>query len=448
VAREALATEPALQKVIVLITDGEDLEGRGLAEAKRAAADGVTIDTVGVGTAEGELVPARDARGDTVGVTRDEAGNPVRSRLDEADLEAIAAAAHGTYEPLGADGRGLDRLYDRSLAALTQASRSSRTRRVYAEWFEVPLALSLVGLVLDALLGRRWRRATVKGGRTSRGRANALGLAAAAGLVLALIPAGARASVESAQEAYAARRYDDAAKELEAESARKPKDARLAFNAGDAAYRAGQYAAAEAAFARALAAAEPALQPRVLYNQGDVLYRLGGSRKPEERDQTIAEWKAAIEAYDRALALDPKDEDAKFNRDFVARKLAALEQKDNEPPKNPPSGGDKKDKGDQGNKGGPQNKGDQSPSAPAPSRDQGHLAQNSSAQGSVSPSPSGAPPAPAGNPPGHDKPGQAGRLSPQDARALVGALRGEERRVAGPGADAGPNEDDTPAKDW
>ena len=64
-ATEALATEPGHQKIMVLLTDGEDLEGQGLDEAKRASAAGVTIDTVGVGTLAGELVPAKDARGAT-----------------------------------------------------------------------------------------------------------------------------------------------------------------------------------------------------------------------------------------------------------------------------------------------------------------------------------------------------------------------------------------------
>jgi Ca-activated chloride channel family protein len=44
VATEALASEPGRQKVMVLLTDGEDLEGQGLAEARQAAAAGITID--------------------------------------------------------------------------------------------------------------------------------------------------------------------------------------------------------------------------------------------------------------------------------------------------------------------------------------------------------------------------------------------------------------------
>ena len=108
--------------------------------------------------------------------------------------------------------------------------------------------------------------------------------------------------------------------------ARKPKDARLAFNAGDAAYRAGHYDAADAAFKRALAAADPKLQQQILYNEGRSLPARGGARSQRSARQTIAQWKAAIKAYDGAIALDAKDADAKFNRDFVKRKLDALER--------------------------------------------------------------------------------------------------------------------------
>ena len=144
---------------------------------------------------------------------------------------------------------------------------------MYSEWFEVPLALALFGIVLDALLGRRWRRSR-RSSRRALATAPAM-VAAAAGLLLMTVPTLAHASVEDGAKAYAAGHFDDAAKQFEAESARKPKDARLAFNAGDAAYRAGQYDAADAAFKRAVAAADPKLQQQVLYNEGDVLYRLG-----------------------------------------------------------------------------------------------------------------------------------------------------------------------------
>jgi Ca-activated chloride channel family protein len=506
VAAAALATEPGHQKVMVLVTDGEDLEGQGLAEAKAAAATGITVDTVGVGTTLGELVPVLDAHGRATGIVHDENGQPVHSHLDEPGLRAIAAAGHGSYEILGQDGRGLERLYDESLAPLTHVEASSRTHRVYSEWFEVPLGLSVLALIFDALLGRRWRTLGAASRRTRRH--SPMRVAAVAAAALVAIPGVAHASVTSASKAYAAGKYGDAAKEFDRQSQSDPKDPRLAFNAGDAAYRAGQLEAADAAFKRTVTLKDPVLQERSLYNEGDVLYRIGQAKAPEAREETIASWKSAIASYDAALALDSKDADAKFNRDFVARKLKELEEKPKGETKpkddkkdDKGSKGDKKDKGaksgdgdkkdskggsgqdGKGDKGGKDGKPGASGSQPSPGNPgadngspphapgQGHNGEPSSTG-----SPDGQSPSPGSATPPGTLPGQAGtrgqppqgangqegsegadgkddgqpaRLSARDARALLGALRGDERRGRSPGTDSGAAPiDDPPRKDW
>ena len=56
-AVEAMATEPDRRKLLVILSDGEDLQGEALAAAKEAAHAGLVIYTVGVGTKSGELIP-------------------------------------------------------------------------------------------------------------------------------------------------------------------------------------------------------------------------------------------------------------------------------------------------------------------------------------------------------------------------------------------------------
>jgi len=336
--------------------------------------------------------------------------------------------------------------------------------------------------VLESLHGRRWRRSPARSKRALMTAPAPAIVAAAAGIMLMTAPTQAHASVQDGARAYAAGHFDDAAKQFEAESERKPKDARLAFNAGDAAYRAGHYDAADAAFKRAVAAADPKLQQQVLYNEGDVLYRVGESKKPEEREATVAQWKAAIKAYDGAIALDAKDADAKFNRDFVQRKLDALEQKPKDQPqqkddksgsgdkaKKDAKGGDGKDKSG-GSAGGKDPKDGSSGSKPTPGSS-GKGPDQKPADGSNGSGPGQQPKSPAPSPGslnGHE-PGQStapppgegragtrdqkgaqpgGGLSARDARALVGALRGEERRGATHGTDGGVSADDSPQKDW
>ena len=57
---KAAFSENNENKIIILITDGEDLEASGIREAKAAAEEGIRIFTVGVGSKEGELIPIVD----------------------------------------------------------------------------------------------------------------------------------------------------------------------------------------------------------------------------------------------------------------------------------------------------------------------------------------------------------------------------------------------------
>ena len=62
-AQAALRRRPGSDKILILVTDGEDLEGDALVAAQNAAkADGLKIYTVGVGTPQGDLIPIAASR--------------------------------------------------------------------------------------------------------------------------------------------------------------------------------------------------------------------------------------------------------------------------------------------------------------------------------------------------------------------------------------------------
>ena len=85
------------QKVLVVLTDGEDHEGDPVAAAKRAADSGVIVFTVGLGSTRGEPIPDPSISNGTVLYKRDLQGQIVLSRLDETTLREIAAAGNGRY---------------------------------------------------------------------------------------------------------------------------------------------------------------------------------------------------------------------------------------------------------------------------------------------------------------------------------------------------------------
>jgi Ca-activated chloride channel homolog len=303
-AQAALRRRPGTDKILILMTDGEDLEGSAFEAAQAAAkADNLKIYTVGVGTATGDLIPIPAEQG---GYVRDETGALVKSRLDENGLKAIAGAAGGFYVPLGSQAEGLELIYQTVLGSIAKHDLSSRQQRIYIERFQWPLAASLGMLLLSLLIGTR-RRSSVAVPTASAGAVPAIILA-----VAALLP---RAHADSMLDA------------------KKPV---LEYNAGTAAYRSGHFPQAAQSFQQSIShvpSDDPkrlAVQQDAYYNLGNTLYRAGQKTEQSSPEETLKKWNDAVKAYDTALQLRADDADSKFNRDLVKRKIDALQNKQNQ----------------------------------------------------------------------------------------------------------------------
>jgi Ca-activated chloride channel family protein len=141
------------RKIMVLVTDGEDLEASGVKTAQALADKGVVIYTIGVGTAAGSPIRIMNERG-LPDVVRDADGNEVISRLDEATLTAIAQATHGIYAPLGAVGEGLNAVR-RRIESSAESEHVGQARKLGVERFYVPIAGVILLLVVESLIGTR-----------------------------------------------------------------------------------------------------------------------------------------------------------------------------------------------------------------------------------------------------------------------------------------------------
>src|SRR6185369_1927178 len=142
-------------KVLVLFTDGEDNDEGALEAAQEAAKDGMRIFTVGIGTAEGELLRMKDAKGRTDYV-RDADGNVVKSHLNEALLRQVAEATEGGfYLPLRG-AKTIDTLYEKGLAPLPKSEQSMKLIKRYHERYHWPLAAVIALLLVEMLLPERW----------------------------------------------------------------------------------------------------------------------------------------------------------------------------------------------------------------------------------------------------------------------------------------------------
>ncbi len=137
--------------VLLLISDGESLEGDPLAAAKEAAEKGILIEAIGVGTPSGQPIPLVDEKGQVTGYQKDLDGKVVTSRLDEGVLAAIAEATGGRYFPLRAGGVALEALA-LELARLPTSERTMHAAENRPERFQFPLAVGVVALVMETLL--------------------------------------------------------------------------------------------------------------------------------------------------------------------------------------------------------------------------------------------------------------------------------------------------------
>ncbi len=306
------AEQDRRHKVMILVSDGEDLEGEVEAAVAKAKQAGVVVHTVGVGTDQGEPVPALDPDGKRLGFKKDESGAPVISRLHPETLMAIARGTGGRFFRLDPA--------DTSLGALASAIEGMERKALAREFsyrkkerYQLPLGASLLAFALAFLLPLpRPRRSTP--------------LAKAAGLVvvlLALTPLPAPAAegklvdevllrpkrlTAEGQKEYAQGNHPGALRAFEKAAAVRPDDLRTRFNLADALYQNGKYDQAEPLYRALTGDARSPLAGPARYNLGNSLY--------QKQD-----FKGAIGAYRETLQLDPEDLDTKRNLELALRAL-------------------------------------------------------------------------------------------------------------------------------
>ena len=291
-------------KALVLFTDGEDNDEGALAAAQAAAKEGLKIFTIGIGSAEGTLVQIPDGNGGSDYI-RDDKGQVVKTKLNESLLQQIAGATGGFYLPLrGADT--INTLYERGLAPLPKSEGAEKLVRRYHEQFQWPLAVALLLLFVEFLLPERSLRTAAK----SKAIANASIL-----LVSFLISFSANASPAGALREYKSGNYTNALAEFSKLAEVQTNDLRLAFNAGDAAYRATNFDLAQKLFQQVTLSPDLKLQQQAFYNLGNVQFQV--AKQAQDLDGLEQGFDAAAKIYSRAVLLNTNDADAIFNYRFA-----------------------------------------------------------------------------------------------------------------------------------
>lgn len=319
---------PDTPGLAILLSDGEDLvQGVTPDRLHALSQSGAVVVAVGVGTPQGGRVPATGPFG---GLFGDLLWNnqPVTSRLNEDALRALSGATGGKYLRLADSNPS-------SAAELALSARRSvlrpptiqagRRDRVPRECFQLPLALAILALLVDLVVAvvptslPRLTGSPPKERQTPpttqawpRARPTWLAVSLAFALPFGLFGTRGREADEQGRAALESGDYTAAIEAFERGLADYPESPELLYSLGVAQYRQERFEDARTCFEEAASLAlsqdRDALAEQALFAVGDALFRQG-------------RYAEAIQAYDRALELDPDDTEARENRALAERML-------------------------------------------------------------------------------------------------------------------------------
>jgi Ca-activated chloride channel homolog len=149
----SFAEDDLTNKVLIIISDGENHLDDPVESARIARERGLTIHTIGIGTAEGAPIPVY-RNNQLTGFLRDNQGNTVVSRYDENILREIARLGGGVFQ----HGREADLGLGNILDEIRKLDTEEFDRLVFADYesrFHYFVAIALIILLIELFLFER-----------------------------------------------------------------------------------------------------------------------------------------------------------------------------------------------------------------------------------------------------------------------------------------------------
>ncbi|MEM8678550.1 MAG: VWA domain-containing protein [Planctomycetota bacterium] len=313
-----------LSRVILLITDGDDLDSYPLAAAEEARAKGIRILTVGFGDESGSRIRVTDPNSGLKSMIRDASGEAVVSRLNGDLLREIAMVTEGAYIPAGTGSLDLVEIHNTHIAPLLRAETEGTLEQVENEGFQWALLAAMTFLLLSLAATRRPRRIDLAPELITPVAACLFGVGWFASMPPQLVAQDPMTSVAPG-DATSDDAMNPAADEESDEESDEGLSPRERYNRGVVAMGGGPGDALEEfAQARADAGADGELRYRAAFNLGWLASQQSDELLEANPREALQRLRLGIDWYQRAVRLRPKSEDARYNLELLMRRAAAL----------------------------------------------------------------------------------------------------------------------------
>ena len=283
-------TSTAEGAAIILLTDGEDQGTEPLKVAEQAKQQRVKIFAIGIGGNEATPITTSDGQ-----LIKDRQGNLVLSRLDETTLQQLAVTTGGSYVRSVSGDFDLQQIYDKGIREKIsdqEFADKGGKRRVWHEHYYLFILIALLLLVIE-FIAKAYRQPT-------------------AGLfLLALLIISRPVVARDGHDAFADQDYQQAARKFLQQEIDNPDDLESTYNRAVSQYFNKNYQGAASGFAKATK--DPNLALKSWFN-------LGNSQVALKRLED------AKHSYQQALQIDPNNQKAKENLDWVNQQLQQQEQ--------------------------------------------------------------------------------------------------------------------------
>lgn len=341
---QAKLSEKKTNKVIVLISDGEDHSNEALDMSRTLTQNGIKVYTIGIGSRMGEPIPERTSGG-KIQYKKDKEGNTVITRLNEKILQDIALAGNGTYVYAANANLGFDVLF-KELDKIEKTELEEVVFTAYSNKYYIPLWIALVLLLIEVCL---YNKKLIRLSHFSWLNVNKLGLLLIPLFAFHSLSAQTREDLKNLRHGNTyynqGEKYDKQAAELQKKggevnnrnSLEKKQEAqkmyenastyylksnesnkdyyKSLFNLGTSLYKQGKYEDAAENFDRVAN-----MNTLSKNDKAKAYHNLGNSLLKQKK------YKESIDAYKNALKANPSDMNTKYNLEYAKRMMAAQMQ--------------------------------------------------------------------------------------------------------------------------